>query len=112
MGERVRWWQVTVRCSMVAALAISAMHLRPEIAKTWRSVETERNYLSRDSRVSLSSLAGVDANGRRAGRKRCANGGRIQRGAYGMSHRTAPNPFALEASSTMLRHRILEVRQN
>jgi hypothetical protein len=50
---------------MIAALVASALHLRPQMARTWRGVDTERAYLSRDRRVSLSSLAGIDSNGQR-----------------------------------------------
>lgn len=61
----MRWWEIPVRCGMLAALAISAMHLRPELARTWRGVEIERAYLVRDRRLSLSSLGGIDPNGQR-----------------------------------------------
>lgn len=61
----MQWWEIAFRCGMIAALAVSAMHLRPELARTWRGVETERAYLLRDSRLSLSSLAGIDPNGQR-----------------------------------------------
>ena len=58
-------WEIAVRCGMIAALAISGVRLRPALARTWRRVETERAYLSRDRRLSLSSLAGIDRDGKR-----------------------------------------------